>query len=374
MGSFHNDLNELIVRLTDYLDQKDEKLEASTKVIEVADSLAEAASGSWLGYQSCVYYEHFETPPPGASFSRDWGLRDFYGQGSSGAWCEYAFNDVVALIFSEAGDPNLEPAESFSRLGTKLLSEAKSAAVVELRVFLNEKPDTFVEDLLSKIEDIKVLGADDFVKLMMPKGRFQTRDARAADGGLKTPPHVSVAAQCLAYGLPAQAISELLESLKKATAYMTRSRKAMVKEKLVGTNVFIGHGRSSAWRDVKDFISDRLRLPYDEFNRVPVAGFTNITRLSEMLDSAAIAFLIMTAEDEQADGSFEARTNVVHEVGLFQGRLGFSRAIILLEEGCKDFSNIDGLGQIRFPKGNVKAVFEEVRRVLEREKIIPSQD
>ena len=148
----------------------------------------------------------------------------------------------------------------------------------------------------------------------------------------------------------------------------------MVKADLVGTNVFIGHGRSSAWRDVKDFISDRLRLPYDEFNRVPVAGVTNITRLSEMLDSAVIAFLIMTAEDEQADGSFEARTNVVHEVGLFQGRLGFSRAIVLLEEGCKDFSNIDGLGQIRFPKGNVRAVFEEVRRVLEREKIIPSQD
>jgi predicted nucleotide-binding protein len=43
--------------------------------------------------------------------------------------------------------------------------------------------------------------------------------------------------------------------------------------------------------------------------------------------------------------------NVVHEAGLFQGRLGFERAIILLEEGCKSFSNIEGLGQIRFPKG-----------------------
>jgi predicted nucleotide-binding protein len=39
--------------------------------------------------------------------------------------------------------------------------------------------------------------------------------------------------------------------------------------------------------------------------------------------------------------------NVVHEAGLFQGRLGFTRAIIMLEEGCEEFSNIEGLGQLR---------------------------
>ena len=71
----------------------------------------------------------------------------------------------------------------------------------------------------------------------------------------------------------------------------------------VGTDVFIGHGRSTAWRELKDFIQDRLKLPWDEFNRVPVAGVTNIARLSEMLDAAAIALLVMTAEDELADGA-----------------------------------------------------------------------
>jgi predicted nucleotide-binding protein len=65
-----------------------------------------------------------------------------------------------------------------------------------------------------------------------------------------------------------------------------------------------------------------------------------------------------------------ARQNVVHEVGLFQGRLGPKKAIILLEEGCSEFSNIIGLMQIRFPKNRISAAFEEIRRVLEREKII----
>ena len=138
----------------------------------------------------------------------------------------------------------------------------------------------------------------------------------------------------------------------------------------IGTHVFIGHGRSQDWRELKDFISDKLKLPWDEFNRVPIAGLTNITRLAEMLDQACMAFLVMTAEDEQADGKLRARENVVHEAGLFQGRLGFKKAIILLEEGCQEFSNIHGLGQIRFPKGNIKATFEDIREVLKREGIL----
>jgi predicted nucleotide-binding protein len=75
----------------------------------------------------------------------------------------------------------------------------------------------------------------------------------------------------------------------------------------------------------------------------------------------------MTAADTHADASAHARENVIHESGLFQGRLGFKRAIILLEEGCEQFSNIHGLTRIPFPKGNLEPVFEKVRQVLERE-------
>ena len=89
-----------------------------------------------------------------------------------------------------------------------------------------------------------------------------------------------------------------------------------------------------------------------------------------MLGIAAFSFLIMTAEDEQSDGKFHARLNVVHEAGLFQGRLGFRKAIIILEDTCEEFSNIHGLGQIRFQKGNISAKFEDIRRVLEREGLI----
>lgn len=134
--------------------------------------------------------------------------------------------------------------------------------------------------------------------------------------------------------------------------------------------VFIGHGDSPLWRELKDFLADRLSLGWDEFNREAVAGLNTFERLSQMLSEAVFAFLIMTAEDEHIDHALHARENVVHEVGLFQGRLGPKRAIILLEEGCKEFSNIVGLSQIRFPKGRISAAFEDIRRVLEREGVI----
>src|SRR5206468_744709 len=62
--------------------------------------------------------------------------------------------------------------------------------------------------------------------------------------------------------------------------------------------VFIGHGRSAAWRDLKDFLADRLSLAWDEYNREPTAGMARTERLAQMLDAAVFAFLILTAEDE----------------------------------------------------------------------------
>ena len=134
--------------------------------------------------------------------------------------------------------------------------------------------------------------------------------------------------------------------------------------------VFIGHGHSPMWRELKDFLYDRLHLDWDEFNREAIAGIPSFERISSMLNEAIFAFLIMTAEDEHMDKSLHARENVVHEVGLFQGKLGPRKAIILLEGDCQEFSNVHGLGQIRFPEGHISATFEDIRKVLEREGII----
>ena len=177
--------------------------------------------------------------------------------------------------------------------------------------------------------------------------------------------------------LMADEIDSIFERIRNRTSACVRS----IEKNLVNINsathleerkgkIFLGHGRSQIWRDLKDFLQDRLKLDWDEFNRESTPGLATKERLEEMLQDAGFAFLIMTAEDEHGDKTIHARENVIHEIGLFQGKLGFRKAIVLLEEGCQEFSNIIGLTQIRFPKGNIKAEFEEVRRVLEREGIL----
>jgi predicted nucleotide-binding protein len=56
-----------------------------------------------------------------------------------------------------------------------------------------------------------------------------------------------------------------------------------------------------------------------------------------------------------------------HELGLFQGRLGFARAIVLLEKRVEEFSNIDGIVQIGFDKGRIKETFGDVLATKRRE-------
>ena len=77
--------------------------------------------------------------------------------------------------------------------------------------------------------------------------------------------------------------------------------------------------------------------------------------------------LIMTAEDKDSDGNFHARPNVIHELGLFQGHLGFNRAIMVFEEGTQEFSNIHGIHQVRFPKAHIKETFGDILAVIGRE-------
>ncbi len=129
--------------------------------------------------------------------------------------------------------------------------------------------------------------------------------------------------------------------------------------------VFVGHGRSPLWRDIKDHLHEHHGYAVEAYEIGARAGHAIRDILEDMLKRSSFALLVLTAEDETANGSLRARQNVVHELGLFQGRLGFSRAIILLEEGTEEFTNIAGIQQIRFGRGNIREVFGDVLATLD---------
>jgi hypothetical protein len=138
----------------------------------------------------------------------------------------------------------------------------------------------------------------------------------------------------------------------------------------ISNRVFIGHGRSPEWLKLQTFLTRNLGLQCDEFNTSPTAGLQTTSRIDTMLSAATMAFLVMTGEDRHVDDTLHARQNVAHEIGLFQARLGHRRAIVMLENGCRRFSNLDGLTTIDFPHGDIMARSEEVRGVLSREHIL----
>ncbi len=131
--------------------------------------------------------------------------------------------------------------------------------------------------------------------------------------------------------------------------------------------IFIGHGHSPLWRDLKDHLTDKHGYCVQAYEVGSRTGHAVRDVLEDMLTRSSMAFLVLTAEDETATGTYHARQNVIHETGLFQGRLGFSRAIVLLEDGTQEFSNIAGIEQIRFNQGSIKETFGDVLAAIKRE-------
>jgi len=378
MSELHKELIEIAERLDKFSVIIADPVfkEPLDRLEDASNAVAKAWSGSWLGYHATVYYDNLQSPPPGTHFSNEWGLRGGLRthKSATGKWREFSPEDVNEAIYQQAGNQNLAVPRMLSQEAAATFDNLKPEVISILTTSLSDRADPFLAKLKEEAEETGLLTQTDIIQALKPSGRLMSRDSLAVTQGLRVPPHILILAEVMALRNPTIACEKLAKIARKSGSHLIRKQGGKQKSQAIETNVFIGHGRSLIWRELKDFIQDSLRLPWDEFNRVPVAGVTNTTRLSEMLDAAAIAFLVMTGEDEQAGGELHARMNVVHEAGLFQGRLGFTRAIVLLEEGCKEFSNIHGLGQIRFPKGNIRAAFEEIRQVLHRERLLRNED
>ena len=343
-----------------------------------AEEIGRAASGSWIGNQAHVYYKDLRPPPPGTHFSQEWGLMR-----AAPNWFEFNRADVGKAIHERAGNPDTEPAKEFHSRDARDFATHQTNTLSNLEIELRDSNDGFLTRLKDEVSQLSFATPDEVVRSWRPSGARICRDTHALSQGQIVPPHMDVLAQVRAIQHTLHIVAELGRLTRQAAEHILRVRQHQQWQReateIAGTKVFIGHGRSPIWRELKDFLEDRLGLQVEEFNSVPTAGRANKERLSEMMNEAAFAFLVMTGDDEvkvvngedaQPDTRLYPRLNVVHEAGLFQGRLGFERAIVLLEEGCEEFSNIEGVTQIRFPRNDIGAKSEEIRRVLEREGLL----
>lgn len=233
------------------------------------------------GYHSLVYYAGFNQPPAGARFSQQDGLRDGYSSETRGDWREYSRQDVLNVVPQLAGNPDLAPVREQESLARKELEVAGSEIESILSAELARGDDPFLSKLLDELRTVQPSTINDAVKIWQPRGQFMSTDIEALGAGLKVPPRTEISADVASINHNFGICKTMAMLARKAGSHLARKTSWKTRDERVGTNVFIGHGRSAAWRELKDFINERLRLPYDEFNRVPVAGISNIARLSE---------------------------------------------------------------------------------------------
>ncbi len=373
-----------LLSIADRMDELAERsrqddIEEPLELLEhAAEEIGRAGSGSWIGYHANVYYRDLRPPPPGTHFSQEWGLMS-----ADPNWFEFNRADVGKAIYERAGNPDTEPAKEFHSRDAREFATHKTNSLSNLEIELRDSNDGFLTRLKDEVSQLSFVTPDEMVRPWRPSGARISRDTDALSQGQIVPPHIDVLAQVRAIQHTLYIVAELGRLTRQAAEHILRlSRRQQPQREateIAGMKVFIGHGSSLVWLQLKDFLENTLRLQVQEFNSVPTAGRATKERLLEMMDEAAFAFLVMTGDDKfrvvngkdgQADTRLYPRLNVVHEAGLFQGRLGFERAIVLLEEGCEEFSNIEGVTQIRFPRNDISAKSEEIRRVLEREGLL----
>jgi predicted nucleotide-binding protein len=144
------------------------------------------------------------------------------------------------------------------------------------------------------------------------------------------------------------------------------------RERKLPKKIFIGHGgKSNAWQELRSMLRD-WDLDTEEFNEEPTAGISITQRLKSMLENSRFAFLVMTSENLDDHGRWQARLNVIHEIGLFQGRLGTECAIVLRDKSVSTFSNLDGITRMDFEKDQITTLRGEIHRLLIARGVIPA--
>jgi len=178
--------------------------------------------------------------------------------------------------------------------------------------------------------------------------------------GLKFRPSETTVSVRLPARAQIEAVFQVFEDKLEQSRLPMPERKAAI-------TIFIGHGRNGQWKDLKDHLHEKHGYKVEAYETGARAGYSIAEVLASVTRAASFALLVHTAEDEDEDGNLHARENVIHETGLFQGKLSFKRAIVLREDGCSEFSNLAGVQEIRYSKGAIKETFGEVLATLRRE-------
>jgi hypothetical protein len=150
----------------------DPSVEGPVAAIEkAAEIVGKAWGGSWLGYQSRVYYKGLKSPPPGVHFSAEWGLMEMgWIDGTTmGDWEEFADADIENRIRRLAGNPDLESARELAKRVARQFEADKAEIASLISTQLSSSPDAHLESLKKELDKLRLRSEAEIVNSIAPR-------------------------------------------------------------------------------------------------------------------------------------------------------------------------------------------------------------
>ncbi|MDD3183367.1 MAG: hypothetical protein PHD48_11280 [Alphaproteobacteria bacterium] len=240
LPSPENELLQLADRLHDlYLQGASEDIQKPLQALFASvDQTAKSFSGSWLGYHSCVYYNGLQSPPTGAHFSKEWGLKDTYCDGTVGDWKEYSADHIRNTIYENADNPDLSIAKKLKDETLTKYKEFRGDVLSILSSLLVVSSDPYLADLKKKIEDIELLDASEIIQRLASRGQFMTRDSLALSQGTRVPPHIRIKAELIELHNAFAHPKELEEVARTAAKHIARIKYIAINQSADTCHIF----------------------------------------------------------------------------------------------------------------------------------------
>lgn len=158
-------------------------------------------------------------------------------------------------------------------------------------------------------------------------------------------------------------------NLYRAKAVREENRQEVESVIMGSKKVFIIHGHSEAKRRELEKIIESLGLTPVVLGEKPNQGMTIIEKFEHYATECGFAFALFTPDDiiQTDDGKeyFQARPNVIFELGWFYSHLGRAKTCIISQASEKNniFSDLQGVMRIQFNQ-NIEESYLQIKREL----------
>lgn len=170
-------------------------------------------------------------------------------------------------------------------------------------------------------------------------------------------------------------VGDILSDMRTIAAGQEKIKEKELHPEIIMENIFIIHGHSEAKRrEICDLLKDEFGLNPIILQEQPSQGMTIIEKFEKYAKTCTYAFAIFTPDDiveNNGEKYFQARPNVIFELGWFYAHLGRSKVCILDQESDKSeiFSDLQGVLRLQF-KTDVKEKILDIRKELKASNII----